>query len=390
MNIIRKILGFFLIVFLGLPMLFGIIWAVGLIRASVSPEFLTDLPREIIADLPAKADEIFRDAQNEKIIADGNTRAWFQAAAQTGISPQDLMKTTGLLEWTRGELSDSLRQIGLVLRGERRPRQITINLRPLKEALLHPEVDRFLEGILNNLPPCDEPGQKIWRELADNRRDHRELPACRPDLAVAKEVLFSERTRAVRDLDDELEVFKDVRRFPLLPFGVSRTVTFLSYILFLIPALFIFLGSIVAASSPAGILRWSGVSAIAGSAPALLLALASKYFSIWAIQAAPFTWHYSPASELGELVLDKLEWIPIRIVDQLFSPVIGVAIIVGVVGIVLFALSFSMRDDARLTRKPVSSAPKVPPASPEKSLVPPPAEAKEPQTSESGKAGKAE
>ena len=80
MNAVRKLIGLFLIVFFGLPILFGMIWAVGLIKGTVTPEFLTDLPRQAIADLPAKADEIFKEAQSEEFIADANTRAWFQAA----------------------------------------------------------------------------------------------------------------------------------------------------------------------------------------------------------------------------------------------------------------------------------------------------------------------
>ena len=66
MHIARRFIGIILIVFFGLPTLFGIIWAVGMIKASVSSEFLTELPRKIIADIPNTADEIFREAQNEQ------------------------------------------------------------------------------------------------------------------------------------------------------------------------------------------------------------------------------------------------------------------------------------------------------------------------------------
>lgn len=361
MNAARKIIGLLLIIFFGLPTLFGIIWAVGMIRASVSPEFLTDLPRKIIADIPDKANEIFRDAQDERFIADPNTRAWFEAVAKTGISPKDLMEKTGLLEWMRGELSDSIRQLGLTLRGERRPRPIVINLQPLKATLLNPEVDRFLEEMLKNLPPCDEQGLKAWTEIAEQGPAHRKLPACVPDPAVAKAVLLSERTKVVNDIDNEVEIMSNVHGFPNFPFGLSQTVTFLAYFLFLIPAVFIFLGAIIGATSPAGVFRWSGISVIVGSIPALVLALTAKYFSLWAIKAGPYSWHGNWSSELGELVLDKMRWIPMRIVDQLFSPVIGVALIVGVVGIVLYALSFSVRDNARKAQQPVSSSPAAPP-----------------------------
>src|SRR4030065_966503 len=160
MHIARRFIGLILILFFGLPSLFGIIWAVGMIKASVSAEFLTELPRKIIADIPETAYEIFREAQNEQYIGDSDTRTWFQAAAKTGISPRDLMEKTGLLQWMEGEVSDSLKEIGRVLRGERRPRPIVVNLRPLKEALLHPEMDLFLEKTLANLPPCDQQGLK--------------------------------------------------------------------------------------------------------------------------------------------------------------------------------------------------------------------------------------
>jgi hypothetical protein len=271
------------------------------------------------------------------------------------------MAKTGLLKWMEGELSDSLRQVGRALRGERRPRPIVIDLRPLKDALLHPEVDVFLEKTLDNLPPCDERGLRVWSELAAADVRHHELPACRPDMAVAKTVLDQARARAVNDMDNELEVFEGVRHFPYLPLGLSRTITFLSYFLFLIPAAFIFLGALIADSSPAGFCRWSGTSILVGGVPALLLSLVTKYLSLWALQAAPFSWHDRWASDLGDLVLDKVRWIPERIIDQLFSPVVWVALFVCLVGAVLIALSFSVRDRASRMQKPVPPAPASPP-----------------------------
>jgi len=365
MNIARKIIGLFVIIFLGLPLLFGIIWAVGLTKASVSPEFLSDLPQKIIAEVPDKANEIFRDARDERFITDPNTRAWFDAVAKTGISPKELMEKTGLLEWMRGELSGSIEQLGLTLRGERRPRPIVIDLQPLKAALLSPEMDRFLDEMLKNLPPCDERGLTAWTEIAAQGRAHRELPACVPDPTIAKAVILNERAKAVNDIGNELELMSGVHDFPRFPFNLSQTVTFIAYFLFLIPAVFIFLGALIGASSPAGVFRWSGISVIVASVPALILALTAKYFSLWLIKAGPYSWHGHWSSELAELVFDKMRWIPMRIVDQLFSPVVGVAIIVGVVGIVLYALSFSVRDNARKAPQPVSPV-SAPPAAPQK------------------------
>jgi len=347
----KKIIGLLLIVFLGLPSLFGVIWAVGMIKSSVSAEFLTDLPREIIADIPDKVDEIFQEAQDERIITDDNTRAWFQAAAKTGISPRDLMQKTGLMDWLDGELSDSLRQIGRMLRGERRPRPITIDLRPLQEALLHPEVDRFLEETQKNLPACDERGLLLWGELARGDIGPHKIPACQPDLGTASSALTEARRQAVKNMDDSIEVFEGVNYFPLLPFGISEVTVLISYFFFLIPAAFIFLGALVAASSPAGFFRWSGVSVLVAGISALILALATKLFSLWIIRAAPFVEYDHWASDLGDLVLNKLGWIPERIVTGLFSPVVWVAALVCVAGAVLYALSFTVRDNAGKKQK---------------------------------------
>jgi hypothetical protein len=193
--LIRKLIGVFLVVLIGIPVLFGVTWAVGLVRASLSTEFLVDLPQAIITDIPRSADDFFRAVQDEKLFADPQTRAWFQAAAKTGTSPKELLEKTGILAWMKGELTDSLHQMGEVLRGESPVRTISIDMRPLKAALRHPEMDLFLEATLANLPPCDEQGLKAWQDRASGLGG--DLPACRPDAALAKVALFLARNRSV-------------------------------------------------------------------------------------------------------------------------------------------------------------------------------------------------
>ena len=371
MNVVRKLIGLFLIVFFGLPTLFGMIWAVGLIRATVSPEFLVDLPRQAIADLPATADEIFKLAQSEDYITDANTRAWFQAAARAGTTPSELLAKTGINDWLSGEISGSLRQLGRVLRGEARPRPIAVDLEPLKRALLSPEFEGFLSATLENLPPCDELGLRKWADVAAYGPGGRhELPACRPDPEASAAALAAVRTKIVEDIPDDVEIFKDVRHFPSFPFGLSTTVTVVSFLLFLIPAAFIFVGAVIADSSLSGFLKWSGASVFAGGLPAFLLALSVKYFALWGIARGGLSWHGDRVSELGDLAFDKLRYIPESIVNQLFSPVVVVAALVCVAGVVLFALSYSVHQPSRPAAKPApvlpqaSSGPAAPPAAP--------------------------
>jgi hypothetical protein len=343
MTAARKIIALLIIVFFGIPILFGVIWFVGLTKASVSPEFLTDLPRQIIADIPDMAEEIFTEAQSERVITDENTRVWFRAAAEAGVTPKQVMEETGLQNWLRNELSESLRETGEVLRGKRRPRTIVLDLRPLKEILLRDDIDSYMMRILEQLPPCDEEGNLAWMEIAEEDWSDEWPPACRPDLDIAQQILKYERIEAVSEMEEEIEIFEDVR---FIPFGISRVITWFSYSLFLIPAFFIFIGALIAATSPASFFRWAGVSVLVAGIPALLLSLFVRSVSLWALNFVPYSYSQTEtwSSELCDLVMEKTSWIPVIIVEYLFSPVVAVSGIVCITGIVIFVISFMVRD----------------------------------------------
>jgi hypothetical protein len=362
---VRKIIAVLIIGFIGLPILFGVVWVVGLTKATVSSEFISELPQEIIKEIPDIAEEIFAEGQKEGVIRDDNTRAWFRAAAEAGVSPKQLMADIGLLDWLEYELSDSLDEVGEILRGERRARPITIDLRPLKDILMRDEMDQYLMRVLEKLPLCDEDEERQWIQIGRWGLDDRKLPACRPDLEVAREALMEWRMDAVAEMDNEVEIFEDVE---FVPFGMSRFLTVLSSFLFVFPAIFIFIGSLIAATSPASFFRWSGVSTFLGALPVLLLAFFTKYLSLWALKFAPF---YSSdwdrwSTELQDLVLEKTSWIPMRIIDQIFSPVVTVAALVCVLGIVLFVISLMVRNKPKGRAVTSAQAPSPVAPAPEK------------------------
>ena len=343
MTAARKIIALLIIIFMGIPILFGVIWFVGLTKATVSPEFLTDLPREIIADVPEMAEEIFTEAQSERVITDENTRAWFRAAAEAGVTPIQVMEETGLQDWLRNELSETLRETGEVLRGKRRPKTIVLDLRPLKEILLRDDIDRYMIRILEQLPSCDEEGTQAWTEFSEEDWTDEWPPACRPDLDIAQEILKYERIEAVSEMEEEIEIFEDVR---FIPFGISRVITWFSYSLFLIPAFFIFIGALIAATSPASFFRWTGVSILFAAIPALLLSFFVKSVSLWALNFVPYSYSHTEtwSAELSDLIMEKISWIPVKIIEFLFSPVVAVSGTVCLIGLVIFVISFMVRD----------------------------------------------
>jgi hypothetical protein len=340
MNPVRKIIGLLVIILFGLPLLFGVIWTVGLTKAAISPEFVSEVPQEIIAAVPDLVDEIVEEAQRKDVIADENTRAWFQAIAQVELSPKDLLTKIGILDWLEQEMSESLGEIGDILRGERRPRTVVLDFIPLKEALLREDIDLYILEILKNFPPCDDDGVDVWKMA--NRGDFRwhKLPTCQPDLEIAKEVLRSERIQAISEIPDAVEVFEDVHS---IPYGFSRTVTFLSYLLFFIPAFFLCIGALIAATSPSSFLKWLGISSFIGGLFPLGLAFFARQLVPWVSDWVPYSYSETWPLELQSLIFEKTRWIQFMIMDHLFSPVIAVAGIVCIVGIVFFALSFVVR-----------------------------------------------
>lgn len=354
MVVIRKIIGTLIMLVFALPILFGIIWAVGLTKSAISPEFVSEIPQQIIDETPIILEEIFKDAQDPDFISNANTRRWFRTAAEVGIAPRELMRETGLLAWMENELSGSLKKVGDMLRGERRARTISIDLTPLKAALQHEAIDQYLEEILDRLPACGLDELALWEEAYDRDIDWFELPPCRPEPNIALSVFRAERMRALNDMDDEIDIFEGVRYPPL---GISRSVTLFSYGLFIIPALFLFAGAIIAATSPAGFCRWLGISTIAAGLPALVLALVTRYLSSWALHLTPF-WE-TGLSDLEELVLEKVIWIPQLVIRHLFDGVVVLAGAVCIIGLVIFALSFvvSNKRRSKARRTAVQTAP---------------------------------
>jgi len=344
MNPLRQIIGLLIIVFIGIPALFCIIWAVGLTRAAVSPELLSDLPQEIITEVPYFIDDIFNAAQREDSISDENTRVWINAAAKVGKSPRELLAEIGFLDWLKNNLSGSLKELGEILRGETGLRSIMLDFRPLKRAIMHEAVESYFFEIIKNLPPCSNTEIEQWETASindyhDDYHDH-DLPACQPTPEIARKALKSIRMEMLDDMPDEVDIIKKERHFPR-GINLSRWIVSLTYLLFLIPVVFILVGSLVAASSKSSFFRWSGISTGIGGILALALALFAKNISTIALDSIPFHMSGKVSIEMQEVVFDNMGGILGVVFEKLFSPVVTVAGIVCIVGVVLFAFSYA-------------------------------------------------
>jgi hypothetical protein len=339
MNQTRTILGLLIMIFFAIPILFGIIWAVGLTQAVVSSKMLSELPREIIAEIPGLVDRVLLTAKDENIQLDPDTRTWLTAVAGVATTPKELLKETGLNDWLEKELSESLRTVGDILNGKTEARNVWLNLRPLKQALNHPAMELYITQVLEKLPACSPEQAKIWERIIQDQDHYDALPPCRPEASLSINAAASIRSSFTRDIPDEINFFKN-SHFPFHRVNIAKTVMSFTYLLFLIPAAFIFLGAIIAARCKSHFFRWSGAVTMIGGGLALGLATTVKQIIPWSMRFNPgqFSSHWL---HWNDVIGDHLGGIMLIFTRHLVAPVIAAAGAVCVVGLLLFAFSFT-------------------------------------------------
>ena len=351
MNQARAIFGLLIMIFLAVPILFGVIWAVGITQAVVSPKTLSELPGEIIAEIPVLMDGMLLAAQDENSDMDYETRTWLNAIAGAGATPMEVLRETGLNDWMEKEFSGSLRALGDILNGRSAARQVWLDMRPLKAAFGHPSMERWLSQVLEKLPACSSGQTQAWERIYLNASPYDSLPPCKPESATGIAAAAVIRDRITRDIPDQVNIMENTE-FPRGKFNIAKTITSFTYLLFLIPAVFILLGALVAARSKSHFFRWSGAATMAGGGLVLALSSLVKGVIPWAMRVGPAN-YASPWTHWHDAFSDHAGGLALVISRHFMTPVITVAGAVCVVGLLLFAFSFTFTQ--RETPAPVRS-----------------------------------
>lgn len=358
MNGVRKTIGLLIIILIGIPVLIAIIWGVGLTRAVVSPEFLSEMPREIITKIPDLLQETLEAVDREDVIRDEEVRKWVRAVADAETSPKELLEEIGIMDWLKTELSHSLEDIGRILKGKMSPRPVILNMRPLKAALRHEGINHYLKEILGKLPICTDDQTREWVEAVLEERpfEHGAPPACQPpDLVKAVKILRAAWIEEVDEIPDEVDLIEadEWDFYPHHGINITHLVVSLTYLLFFIPAVILLVASLIGASSGSGILRWVGISTLIGGGLAFGLSKLTGKMVQWGIGVGPIGYSYSdvdfPFEEAGKIFVEKMGDIILLVIDHLFSAVNTVAGTVCIVGIVLIALSYLVTRDTQGT-----------------------------------------
>jgi hypothetical protein len=338
----RTVFGLLIMILFAVPILFGVIWAVGFTQAVVSPKTLSQLPGEVIAEIPELLDGMMLAARDEDSDMDYETRTWLNAMAGTGKTPREVMKEAGLTDWLQKELTTSLSTIGDILNGRSDARAVWLDMRPLKSALGHPAMETWLAQVLERLPECSAGQAAAWERILSGDGSSDELPACRPantQGVSSATAVATIRTWMIRDIPDRVNLLENAH-FPRGRFNLTRAVTSFTYLLFLIPAVFIALGALVGAGSTSRFFRWSGAAIMAGGGLVLALSSLVKGIVPWAMRVGPTCSapHWNPWQEA---FADHAGGLALVVSRHFMSPVITVAGAVCIVGLLLFAFSFT-------------------------------------------------
>ncbi len=356
MNGIRKTIAVFFIVCVGIPVLLGIIWAVGVTRAVVSPRFLSEVPREIIDKLPVMMDEVVASSDYDTAYMDEDEREWLKAARAVKTSPKQLMEDIGLMNWLRSDFTASLDRVGKILRGETDAGPVILNMRPLKEALKHEKVKQYLTDILQQLPECTDSRVNRWEEALAHIDYNDHLPACKPiDLQKAVEVVSLHWNHDIDEIPDEVNLVKSRRGdlFDHRAINFAQLVVTLTFFLFLIPAVFLALFALVATSSGPSMLRWMGYPTIIAGGLSFLLAKFSYSLAQFGSHELSFGFDhvFNRGLWLDDVMVEKFSDMGFLVLDHIFESVGKVSGVVCIVGVILIAVSYLVFSERKKEEK---------------------------------------
>lgn len=341
-TVARKIVGLLILIFAAAPLLSSVIWAAGVSQAIFGDEFLAGIPQEIVSQVPGFVDEAYEAAQEPGAVTDEDARGWLTAAAKVGKTPSQVLEEIGVYEWLETEVQQTLDDVNGVLKGEEAATKVKMDLRKLKEALAHPAMRDYLASVLKKLPNCTRPQLEEWKKSLLNGKNNGHFPPCDPGKEIPQVAMDSVVAFMV-DIPDETPVFQgsDVPTGLNLPGLLSSFV----WLLFIFPGLLTVVGAAVAGNNLAEFLRWTGIGTIAGGFFPLVSTSAARTLALAFVKFDPGAWNLGEHSQFwtsaaSQALARRATDLAGMVIDQLFTPVTDLAVVVCGLGVILVVLSF--------------------------------------------------
>lgn len=342
----RKVLGGLFLFLIAGPMLGVAIWGVGIAQGVLGEGFLEEVPKEVIRQLPEVIEETFEAAKEPGAITDPDAAAWVAAAARVDKTPSQVLEESGIYAWMEEELSGTITDAHRALRGEIAPKDVTLDLRPLKTAITSGPMRTWLDDILGQLPACDAAGVERWNLAVRRLGKDKQLPPCNPGVSM-NPVAIQTVVDGMVEFPDSVSPIQEKD----LPSGINalQVASEVLWVMFLVPLILLIIGAAICSTKLGGFLRWLGVGTLFGSLSALILAWSTQGAIAAAVAIDPAHWQIPKdtpfwTSEASHAVARRVMDLTSFLLEKLFEPVVTTGWIVLAVGAIVLGLSFLPKD----------------------------------------------
>ena len=341
---VRKIIAILVIIFLALPLIFGIITGVGLIKGVLSERFLVEVPQEVVGMVPSSIDELYVELKKidlNMLNMRENQRIWLKAILDTDVSPKILFEKSGLNKWIEGEFKTTFEKLREILRNERNYSDVMLNTRGLKESLVNDEFVKYVRKVIEKLPVCRDNDFKEWNDSNFNINSIYSLPSCRPEnINISDENIKFFLSRLADDIPNNVKLLV---KEDVLPFNnkIFQLVSSLSYLLFILPLIFVLIAAGLGATSKRGFFIWTGsIISIGG-----VLTLGFSKFVLNLSSILDFGNKISLEltdipENISNLLVRKTEVLSESIIHSLFKSVSSISLTIVIIGLVIISLGF--------------------------------------------------
>ncbi|MFH1531467.1 MAG: hypothetical protein ABIK09_12135 [Pseudomonadota bacterium] len=345
----RKVLGGLFLFFIAGPVLGAVIWGIGIAQGVLGEGFLAEVPQEVIRQIPEMIEETFEAAKAPGALTDADAAGWVEAAAKAEKTPSQALEESGIYAWLEQELGGTITDTHRALRGEIAPKDVILDLRPLKAALTSAPMRTWLNDVLAQLPVCDAAGMERWdlavRRIGKNKR----LPPCNPGVSL-NAVAIQTVIDGMVEFPDEVSPIDEKD----LPHGLNtlQVANKVLWVAFLVPLVLLLIGAAICSSKLGGFLRWAGIGTLFGSLSALILVWSTRGLIATAVTMDPAQWHIPKdtpfwTSEASQALARRVMDLTSFLLEKLFEPVVTTGLVALAAGAILLGLSFLPKDEGR-------------------------------------------
>ncbi|MCA9521532.1 MAG: hypothetical protein KC609_11190 [Myxococcales bacterium] len=345
MKAIGALFGF-LVMLVAIPLLSAMIMAAGTTRVALTPKFISDIPREVIKQLPDIVDQTFEAAKKPDALRDRDAKIWVDAISKTKPTPSELFKQIGLYSWLQKELDGVFADLGKVMRGDGGVTAITLDFRPLKQAFTGIPFRTYVTQLIGNLPACSPIDQQRWTIVTQRRDNNAKLPPCNPGAQSVQTILdhVADSMKAIPDMQPVLRANEVPNSF-----GVTKLAGVGAWLLLLIPAFMIMIAAAMGGTGGRGFLRWSGVATLLGGLAPLAGAWFFKEVALKMLKLDPSSWHAMKENpfwthDANRILTEKTAAILDTTLTPVMSSIFLVSAIVTGIGVMLLFGSFFAAD----------------------------------------------